>query len=99
MGASIGVPEGLENTPFNRLKFSPYQSCACTPVLRERLSRWSRLRVHTYFVGELEKNFVEMGDAEVPFVVGQLRHHQLGKRGLSRVGKHVDVKRMMLLLL
>ena len=52
----------------------------------------------TYFVGELEKNFVEMGDAEVPFVVGQLRHHQLGKRGLSTVGKHVDVTRMMLLL-
>ena len=65
----------------------------------ERLSRWSRLRVHTYFVGELEKNFVEMGDAEVPFVVGQLRHHQLGKRGLSTVGKHVDVTGMMLLLL
>ena len=53
----------------------------------------------TYFVGELEKNFVEMGDAEVPFVVGQLRHHQLGKRGLSTVGKHVDVTGMQPMLL
>ena len=60
----------------------------------------------TYFAGELEKNFVEMGDAEVPtaFVVGQLRHHQLGKRGRRGLrghgGKtHIDVTRMPMLLL